>query len=134
MQGLHILLVENDSILREVLRRALALRRHVVMAAGSCKEAEELLVHHRFEVALIDWSLGDCKGTDLIKKLHPGTKPLIYSGWSKEHIMANPLEGALAFLMKPMSLDDEGRDSLGWWLTRIEDAKEHTPPRGTPKP
>ena len=131
-QGLLILLVEDQDALREAVRKLLVARKHVVLAAGSCAQAKELIEspQNRFNVALIDWKLADCDGTDLIRLLHPrGIPSYLLTGYTLEHIReqyVDPLKHVRGVVGKPIDWK-----ILDAWLDKIDRAREHTPPRGT---
>lgn len=67
MQGAHILLVEDDEILRGVVERNLVAREHEVSIAGDAQTALELLRAHEFDLILLDINLPDQTGWDVLR-------------------------------------------------------------------
>jgi CheY-like chemotaxis protein len=63
----RVLVVDDDAALREMLATALSLRGARVVSAASSAEANAL--EGMFDVALIDMTLGDCRGDELLAQL-----------------------------------------------------------------
>ena len=107
----NILIVEDDEILRQILCDLLELKRgyHVDMA-GTGQEALDKAKERFFNVVLLDLTLPDMEGLDLLrqlKKIHPATQGVILTGHDSEEIAADALgKGAFAYLVKPSSADD----------------------------
>src|SRR3984885_12013596 len=66
---LRLLLVEDDNTIREFLSRALIQSGFRVDACMRCKEAESLAVEGAYDVMVVDLTLPDMDGLDLIQRL-----------------------------------------------------------------
>jgi PAS domain S-box-containing protein len=110
--GETILLVEDEVIIREPVRRLLARKGYMVLVAGDAEEALEVL---RDQVGEVDLLLTDVvmpgpSGMDLalqVGRLSPATKVLFMSGYSPD-VVANEgvLEDGVALIEKPFTSDD----------------------------
>jgi signal transduction histidine kinase/CheY-like chemotaxis protein len=69
LEGIRVLVVEDEPDARELIRRVLAGSRAQVLAAGSMPEALALLGGHAFQVLLSDIGLPDADGYDLIREV-----------------------------------------------------------------
>jgi signal transduction histidine kinase len=68
--GLRVLIVEDDTALREMMRTTLELQRAAVDAVGSAAEA--LRCTGPYDVALVDLALSDARGDRLVAELRSG--------------------------------------------------------------
>jgi len=66
---MHILLVEDDPVLCQLVRRNLSAQGFAVDTAGSIEDAEHALATAAFDALLLDLSLPDGDGTAFIKRL-----------------------------------------------------------------
>ena len=69
---LDILVVEDDYLLRHVMRTALTRRGHNVLAAGSLQETEALLDTFLVDLVICDLSLPDRDGLGVLRMLRAG--------------------------------------------------------------
>jgi DNA-binding response OmpR family regulator len=67
--GGRILIVEDEMVLRKHLARAFAREGYEVATAGSCAEALDQLGRGRFEALLLDVTLPDGDGLDMLGDL-----------------------------------------------------------------
>ena len=67
MYGAHILLVEDDEVLRDLIERNLQIRGHDVSVAGDVQEALNYLRSSSFELILLDINLPDRTGWDILR-------------------------------------------------------------------
>jgi DNA-binding NtrC family response regulator len=105
-----ILVVDDDHLMRWSLEHQLADAGHVVLQAGSVKEALAALAGpSRVELVLLDVKLPDGDGLALlhrIKSASPACRVIMMSGESAPEAAAGALrEGADAFVLKPFDLD-----------------------------
>jgi DNA-binding response OmpR family regulator len=63
----HILLVEDDEMLRELIRRNLSVRHHMVSMAVDAGSALEHLRAHTFDLIILDINLPDLSGWDVLR-------------------------------------------------------------------
>jgi len=69
MSSYKILIVEDETPIREMIAFHLTRAGFECIEAGDCKRARELLVDERPDVALIDWMLPDMSGLELTRRL-----------------------------------------------------------------
>jgi CheY-like chemotaxis protein len=79
----RILLVDDERLLRETVRRVLAKDNHVVVEANNGAEAYNLFTQSKFDLVLTDWIMPFLKGDELaqrIKLLVPEQPILMVTG------------------------------------------------------
>lgn len=93
-----ILLVEDDHVDRLAIRRLMrtpAFPHHVVEAA-SCAEARALLATNQFDLALLDYDLGDGYGAEIVPELTAHDIPVIYvTGAGSEYLAVTALRNGI---------------------------------------
>ncbi len=128
--GHHILVVEDEAIIRSSLRRLLERHDYKVSEAGSVKEALEEYDINSFDVVLSDLRLPGAPGTDLIKAT---TSPvLIMTSYSSIRSAIDSMKlGAVDYIAKPFE-HSELIESVAKVLrehgTRSEHDDEFEPP------
>jgi CheY-like chemotaxis protein len=75
LDGVVVLVVDDDPESREVVAGSLATRRAIVRTAGSAAEAHEILRNHRIDVLLADVGMPDEDGYTLIRKIRGSPGP-----------------------------------------------------------
>ncbi len=105
-----ILIVEDEFLLRTTLMRRMERRGHVVHEAPTLAEARRHLALHRPDVVLLDLSLPDGSGLDLLEQQRePLAESLVVvmtgSGQIEDAVRAMKL-GALDFLQKPLDHEE----------------------------
>lgn len=106
----HVLIVEDEKPVRNMLRRFLTLNDYEVHAAADFTEAlASLLDHSHFDVILLDYNFPGGNGLDLlpfIQKHFPDTPVIMVSAEHDPALIQNTLEhGASEFIQKPFNLD-----------------------------
>jgi CheY-like chemotaxis protein len=106
--GLRVLVVDDEPSIRDLLETALSLRGATVRAVSGVCEAREALGEDRFDVVLVDESLGAAeRGTVLVEELldqRPDAIALLMTGApSVDHL---PARVSRSVLRKPFSLDE----------------------------
>jgi putative two-component system response regulator len=101
----RILIVEDDPITSTGLRRNLVAERHSVREAGSCIEAKRLLAEQHPDVVILDLSLPDGSGLDLVTAIHAIDRRIgivVLTGSEASGDMREALRrGASSYLRKP---------------------------------
>ncbi|WP_447979137.1 ATP-binding protein [Candidatus Nitrospira bockiana] len=103
-----ILLVEDDTMIRTILRETLSKQDYQVLEAANGAEALEVVRAHHGEVALLiaDIVLGDVNGLEVaqsIKTLEPAVKELFISGYTEDVLAHHGVRlSSLNFLPKPL--------------------------------
>ena len=109
MKPRQILVVEDESAIREMIAFGLRRAGHSVLEAGDCREARRLLADRRPDLLLVDWMLPDMSGLELTRQLKKDAEtrdlPIIMlTARAEEHDKVAGLEGgADDYLTKPFS-------------------------------
>ena len=104
-----ILLVEDESDLRDLLQAGLVREGYRVLEAASAAEALQASAAHHGQLDLLvtDVVLGGMSGRELAERLlmlRPGLKVLFISGHSGAHVLeGGEIEGRMEFLQKPFA-------------------------------
>jgi CheY-like chemotaxis protein len=118
------LVVEDNADLRKFFCAALNLERIATVEFGSSEEALAYLVgcdrQELPNVALVDFSLGEKSGAELISKIRADSKIrdmkiVLISGWQEIAPLAKEA-GADGFLRKPFDFEELCRLLNGWGL------------------
>lgn len=106
-----ILLIEDESLIRSSLARALRVEGVVISEAQNCKEALEKLRNDGCDLAIVDLFLEDgMHGLALIREIHnlsPQAKIIVISAFGKEEVKDSAIkEGIDGFYDKPFEVMD----------------------------
>lgn len=102
----HILIVEDETIIRSALRRLLERNQYQVSEAGSVQEAQERFSIATFDLIVSDLRLPGAPGTDLIK-LGQGTPVLIMTSYASLRSAVDSMKmGAVDYIAKPFDHDE----------------------------
>lgn len=101
-----ILVVDDDRDFLEIIRRILKLKGYAVDTVSSAEEAISRLKGYFYNVTILDISLPDADGTDLLSKImemHPDIIAIMLTGHSSVQNAVQSLNcGAFAYLEKPV--------------------------------
>lgn len=101
-----ILLVEDDAVIRDIIKSAFE-REYDVLEASGCSEAYELS-GNSIDIALIDYMLPDGDGFDVLKKIRymkPKLPVIILTAYGSEDVVVKALRvGATDYIKKPLVL------------------------------
>jgi DNA-binding NtrC family response regulator len=102
----HLLIVEDDPHLRQMLTWDLEDLGYRVRAAADCRDALALAAGQDFDLALLDYHLPDGDGIDLLERLRalqPRMRVLLCSGAPPSDTVTLAIrKGAYAFVTKPV--------------------------------
>jgi len=116
--GSRILLVEDEPLVRAVLRTFLEGRGLAVDEAATCAEAEALNRREAYGAAVLDYALPDGNALDLLPRLRsldPGLPVVLVTGQGSIELAVRAMRlGAEQFLVKPVDLE-----ALGQVLERV---------------
>ncbi|MEX6503929.1 sigma-54-dependent transcriptional regulator [Pseudomonas zhanjiangensis] len=102
----HILIVEDETIIRSALRRLLERNQYQVSEAGSVQEAQERFSIPGFDLIVSDLRLPGAPGTELIK-LGEGTPVLIMTSYASLRSAVDSMKmGAVDYIAKPFDHDE----------------------------
>jgi two-component system response regulator FlrC len=103
--SIRILVVEDNRTLREEVRELLEDAGYRVRGARNVKKAAHRLSHHKFDLILTDYDLGDATGFDVLEVAnvhHPDAKLVVMSADANPELSDQALKsGAARFLEKP---------------------------------
>ena len=123
----HILVVEDEAIIRSALKRLLQRHQHQVTEAGSVGEARQYSLDN-FDMIISDLRLPEAPGTDLID-LAKGVPVLIMTSYASMRSAVDAMKlGAADYIAKPFDHDDMIRT-----VERIiKDHSSQQPPQNLP--
>jgi DNA-binding NtrC family response regulator len=102
----HILIVEDETIIRSALRRLLERNQYQVSEAGSVQEAQERFSIPNFDLIVSDLRLPGAPGTELIK-LAEGKPVLIMTSYASLRSAVDSMKmGAVDYIAKPFDHDE----------------------------
>nr|WP_150776966.1 sigma-54 dependent transcriptional regulator [Pseudomonas fluorescens]VVN04159.1 Transcriptional regulatory protein ZraR [Pseudomonas fluorescens] len=102
----HILIVEDETIIRSALRRLLERNQYQVSEAGSVQEAQERFSIATFDLIVSDLRLPGAPGTELIK-LGQGTPVLIMTSYASLRSAVDSMKmGVVDYIAKPFDHDE----------------------------
>ncbi|TBU71954.1 response regulator [Pseudomonas daroniae] len=102
----HILIVEDETIIRTALRRLLERNQYQVSEAGSVQEAQERFDIPGFDLVVSDLRLPGAPGTELIK-LAQGAPVLIMTSYASLRSAVDSMKmGAVDYIAKPFDHDE----------------------------
>ncbi|HXU69945.1 MAG TPA: sigma-54 dependent transcriptional regulator [Polyangia bacterium] len=106
----HVLVVDDERLIRTSLERALAGLGHETEAADSLAAATGALTRTRFDLVVLDLKLPDGSGLDVVRRLAveaPETKVVVISAHGTVDIAVEAMKlGAFDFVQKPFELDE----------------------------
>jgi DNA-binding NtrC family response regulator len=102
----QILVVEDESVIRNALRRLLERNGYEVSEAGSVQQAESEYDLGRFDLIISDLRLPGAPGTDLIKKADDVPVLIMTSYASLRSAVDSMRMGAVDYIAKPFDHDD----------------------------
>jgi len=104
--GRHILIVDDEPLVRRSLSELLTLSGYVVSAASNGKEALALLKDYTADIVITDIKMPEMDGTQLlkeIKSLHPDVPVILITGYgSIENAVEAIKQGAYDYITKPI--------------------------------
>ena len=109
MTAAKILIVEDETPIREMIAFHLSRAGYTALQAPDCRRARELLADEQPELALIDWMLPDMSGVELTRQLkrdsdNEDLAVIMLTARADEHDKVSGLEsGADDYVTKPFS-------------------------------
>ena len=105
-----VLVVDDEAVVRNGITRALTQRGLESRAAGTAQEAQDLLKHSDFDLALLDIRMPDMDGIELLKRIraaYPRIHIIMITGYPTIDTAVHCIKlGAADYLVKPFRLDD----------------------------
>lgn len=110
MQSLHVLVVDDHPIIRDIVSAYLAEDRHIVATAGNAREALEKFQRDRFDLVITDHAMPETNGQELaasIKHIQPHEPIILLTGFADLVNQTNPQSSDIDLVLsKPARLDD----------------------------
>jgi DNA-binding NtrC family response regulator len=108
MMSAHLLVVEDDGEMRELLRKVLEKEGHRVALAADGHEAAVMISRDRFDLVVTDMLMPNDGGLELletIRRSHPKLPVIIITAFGDWGSYSRALElGAAAFISKPLKM------------------------------
>lgn len=105
----RLLIVDDETDLRELLAEILGSRGYEVVAASDGEEAISILRRESFDAALLDILMPHRNGFEVLKHItehHPSTKSIMLTGYTDLKSAVDAKEyGAAEFITKPYKLE-----------------------------
>lgn len=109
MESYHILVVDDESMIIELLARLLSEKGYEVSTAADGREALEFLRGHTCDLVISDVRMPHLDGLQLlkaVKDMNPRLPVVMISGYDEAATVVNALKaGAENFLAKPLDMD-----------------------------
>ncbi|MGE4537497.1 MAG: response regulator [Desulfovibrio sp.] len=109
-EAVRVLLVDDEEIYVDTLRKRLARRGLTVLTAGSGEQALSILNENEVDVVLLDVKMPGMDGMETlsrIKQAHPRVEVIMLTGHANVDVAIRGMEqGAFDYLMKPAEMDD----------------------------
>ena len=104
----RILVVDDESYVRDLLTRVLTRRGHEVDAADDGETALELLSKHKYDLVLTDVVMPGIDGFDLLRRVkasYPAITVIVLTGYARKQSISDfLLYGADEYLSKPFQV------------------------------
>lgn len=115
MIELMILIIEDDTDIRELLGMALLKNKFEVISAHNGREGIEQYKKHKIDIeaVILDMTLPDITGASVFQELisiSPSLKILITTGLSDDRITNNIVKKSVGILKKPFSIPNFVQD------------------------
>jgi signal transduction histidine kinase len=110
MRSLHVLVVDDHPIIRDIVSAYLAEDRHIVATAGNAREALEKFQRDRFDLVITDHAMPETNGQELaasIKHIQPHEPIILLTGFADLVNQTNPQSSDIDLVLsKPARLND----------------------------
>ena len=108
MSGEAILVVDDDPFMRDLLAESLAELDYRTIPVGTDKDALQAISINEIQVALIDLSLGDSNGLEVVDSIidgSPDTQIIVMTGYPSIQSAIDALRrGAQDYIIKPLKM------------------------------
>ena len=109
LEGLKVLVVDDESVIREILRSELENELLIVDEASDGVQAFEMLMKEDYDFMVCDIRMPHCSGIDLLDKVRESqkikTKTIMISAFSDLTEKSAQDKGALGLIVKPQEID-----------------------------
>jgi len=111
-KNIRILVIDDEAIIRDLLKDILDMLGYEVLVTGSPLEAIHIFEkeHQNIHLVILDMIMPEMNGRQLfreLKRINPTVKGILLSGYSLEGEVEKSLsEGIIDFLQKPVSIKE----------------------------
>ncbi len=109
MSKVNILVVEDDSLQRRLIKENLEQKKYTVFEASSGQEAVEVISVHPVDIAVVDFKLEDETGMDVIQDIlerNPLVTPIMVTAFANvENAVEAIKKGAYDYIVKPIDFE-----------------------------
>ena len=105
----NILIIDDDSVIRQLLQSFLSLKRYKVESVSNGIDALTAVSNTQFDIVITDLKLKKFRGADLIKKMQaiqPGIKLIAMSGDTSFDSLPEEIRTNIALIRKPFRLEE----------------------------
>ncbi|MFA7382781.1 MAG: response regulator [Desulfurivibrionaceae bacterium] len=110
LQGMKVLLVEDDQWVRDSLRRFFANENCALMAVETGEDGLEIVKNQDCDIIITDYRLPGINGLEFLKmaqEIRPGFKKILLTAYMSEAVISEAFRlGVHEFIEKPFSMDD----------------------------
>jgi DNA-binding NtrC family response regulator len=110
LQGMNVLLVEDDQWIRDSLRRFFANENCALMAVETGEDALEIIKGNACDIIITDYRLPGMDGLAFLKKaqdINPRLKKILLTAYMTEPVISEAFRlGVHEFIEKPFSTED----------------------------
>jgi len=110
LQGMKVLLVEDDQWVRDSLRRFFANENCVLMVVETGEDGLEIVKNHDCDIIITDYRLPGMDGLEFLKRaqeLNPRFKKILLTAYMSEAVISEAFRlGVHEFIEKPFSMED----------------------------
>ena len=106
----HVLVIDNDPVIGDLIKNTLELGKYQVMTALSSLEALEIIKQKQFAFIFLDLALPEVDGAELfrcIRKINKDVLVIIVTAYPDSEVMARAMEySPFLVLKKPFTIND----------------------------
>jgi len=110
MQGMKVLLVEDDQWVRDALRRYFANENCALIAVETGEDALEVVKGNACDIIITDYRLPGMNGLEFLKKalaVNPRVKKILLTAYMSEPVISEAFRlGVHEFIEKPFSTEE----------------------------
>ncbi|MCC7202725.1 MAG: response regulator [Nitrospirae bacterium] len=105
----HILVIDDDPVMRSLLKSFLSLRKFRVDCVNTEADAMKVLINDHVDIVITDIKMPGTDSVSLIRKINqtkPGVKLIMMSGDSSFDKLPKDIRADMPFIHKPFKLQD----------------------------
>ncbi len=106
---IHILVIDDDPVMRSLLKSFLSLRKFKIECVTTELEAMNVLIQDHIDIVITDLKIPGIDSVELIRKItqtKPGVKLITMSGDTSFDKLPKDIKANMPFIHKPFKLQD----------------------------